>query len=144
MHNHCRLRACTGDSSDSIQVLCHPQTCSCWPCEQATPNQDLPCNANSSPRSRLTSRACITNTGSLRQSLRVMRTRLTCRSVSLSIFIKSEKVQQAASIHGLEGDIVLVDHRVGHVQFEALQAHDPLLQAVPGQQPVHIHCVPLA
>ncbi|KAA6421353.1 MAG: hypothetical protein FRX49_08630 [Trebouxia sp. A1-2] len=55
--------------------------------------------------------------------------------VSLALFVKSEKVQQAASIHGLQGNIVLIDHRVGHVQFEALQAHDLLLQAVPGQQP---------
>ena len=59
---------------------------------------------------------------------------------SFVILLQGEQVQQATSIHGFEGHIVLVHHRVGNIQLEALQPHDLVLQAVPGQQPVHIHC----
>ena len=46
-------------------------------------------------------------------------------------------LQQAVTIHCALGSLVSAHHGVGHVQLEALQAQDALLQAARDQQAVH-------
>jgi hypothetical protein len=39
-----------------------------------------------------------------------------------------DQVQDGAGLHGAEAGVVLAHHGVGHIEFEALQPHDPLFQ----------------